>query len=306
MKVAVILSTYNGERFLREQLDSIINQTGVEVDLFVRDDGSADGTKDILTEYAQKNGNIHLDFAENVGVGNSFMNALYSVPDTYDYYAFADQDDIWQNDKLYNAAVMIEESNAYLYASNQECTDKDMNSLGLRYSDDDKINLLPFEIMQNNMLAGCTMVMSKEFVGILKDENRRPTPHILRLRMHDVWVAFVAALYGKLVYDKRSFIKYRQHESNVVGAKSKGKLYNLKTRINKLFNKQLRNGRSSLAALAVKCFPDIIDKHPEIADCADGHTFGGKKKILNHSREIRKISHEKSFTLFLKIIFGMY
>lgn len=306
MKIAVLLSTYNGERFLREQLDSILNQKGVLVDVFVRDDGSKDSTRDMLTEYAENNGNIHLDFAQNVGSALSFMNQLYSVPDDYDYYAFADQDDVWLEDKLCSAVAIMKETDAYLYASNQECTDKDMNSIGLRYADDEKIHILPFEIMQRNMLAGCTMVMSKELVLLLKDEKRRPPQELLKLRMHDVWVAFIASLYGKLVYDKRSFIKYRQHENNVVGAKSKGKLFNFKVRLKKLFNKQQQNGRSRLAKSALECFPEIAANHTQIVDCADGRSFRGKKKILKHSREIRQISHEKKTSLFLKIMLGMY
>ena len=81
------MSTYNGKKFLCEQLDSILSQTNVEVEIFIRDDGSTDGTKEILDKYAVKEG-IHVDYAENVGVGNSFMNLLYSVPSDFDYYAF--------------------------------------------------------------------------------------------------------------------------------------------------------------------------------------------------------------------------
>ena len=85
--VAVLMSTYNGEKYLREQIDSILAQTDVAVSLFVRDDGSSDGTEKILAEYAANDPRVRYEMCENVGVGNSFMNLLYSVPDTFDYYA---------------------------------------------------------------------------------------------------------------------------------------------------------------------------------------------------------------------------
>ena len=143
ISVAVIMSTYNGEKYLGEQIDSILNQKDLEVTLFVRDDGSSDGTKNILEKYARDNGKIHINFGVNAGVGNSFMNALYSVPDTFDYYAFADQDDIWLENKLFQAVKALQESGKMLYASNQENTDKDGNSLGLRYKEDALINQKP-------------------------------------------------------------------------------------------------------------------------------------------------------------------
>ena len=87
--VGVALSSYNGEKYIREQLDSILRQEGVDLQLFVRDDGSTDSTKEILTEYEKEYPNIKVLFCENVGVGNSFMNLLYSMPNTFDYYAFS-------------------------------------------------------------------------------------------------------------------------------------------------------------------------------------------------------------------------
>ena len=98
--VTVLMSTYNGERFLKEQLDSILQQQDVDVRLCVRDDGSTDGTMDILLEYADA---IELTIGNNFGVGNSFMSMVYSANLESDYYAFSDQDDIWMPDKLISA-----------------------------------------------------------------------------------------------------------------------------------------------------------------------------------------------------------
>ena len=94
-KVAVLLSAYNGEKFLCEQIDSIMNQQNVDLDLYIRDDGSSYRTQEYLKQYVEQNDSIHLQNGCNLGVANSFMSLLYNVPNHYDYYAFADQDDIW-------------------------------------------------------------------------------------------------------------------------------------------------------------------------------------------------------------------
>ena len=98
--ISVCMATYNGCRFIREQIDSILNQTGVEVELFIRDDGSKDNTVKILEEYEQKHNNVHVDTGINLGFRQSFIQALLSVMG-YEYYSFSDQDDYWEKEKLY-------------------------------------------------------------------------------------------------------------------------------------------------------------------------------------------------------------
>ena len=130
-KVAVLLSTYNGSKYIKEQIDSILSQEGVNIDIYIRDDGSTDETVNIIYEY--KSNNIFLTEGKNIGVGNSFMELLYSVPEIYDYYAFADQDDIWSEKKTRIAIEVLQKNKKHLYASNQELIDKSGKSLGLRY-----------------------------------------------------------------------------------------------------------------------------------------------------------------------------
>ena len=101
-KIAVLMSTYNGEEFLRDQIESILNQEKVNVTLYVRDDGSSDRTVEILSSYEEQ-GKLKLICGKNCGVGNSFMHLLYTSDQDFDFYAFSDQDDIWLPDKLYSA-----------------------------------------------------------------------------------------------------------------------------------------------------------------------------------------------------------
>ncbi|MDE7083202.1 MAG: glycosyltransferase [Clostridia bacterium] len=304
--VAILLSTYNGERFLLEQLDTLLNQKGVEAEVFVRDDGSSDGTRQILTEYAENNPTVHLDFAENVGVGNSFMNLLYSVPDGFDFYAFADQDDIWEENKLAEAIRFLEEKGGLLYASNQECVDKEGKSIGLRYKSDEDIHLTPVSILQENMIAGCTMVITNGFYKILTQENRRPTAELLRNRIHDVWLAVTASLFEGIIYDERSFIKYRQHENNVVGANKAGFVKKLKSKIKKLFHSEHRNGRSMLAQELFYKFPEEVNNFPLIEISAKAKKFKYKRKLLKNQKQLRLYSGESRLGFFIKVLFGWY
>ena len=107
--IAVAMSTYNGELYIKEQINSILEQKNVKVELFVRDDGSKDKTLGILETYGEKWNNIHFIKGENLGVGNSFMELLYSIGCEYEYYAFADQDDVWLPDKLNQGIAKIED-----------------------------------------------------------------------------------------------------------------------------------------------------------------------------------------------------
>ena len=131
-KVAVLMSTYNGEKYLREQIDSILAQEGVDVTLYIRDDGSSDSTIEIINEYLTKTNRIKFYIGENIGVGNSFMQLVYDCPEDYDYYAFSDQDDIWLTEKMQVAVDSLKEySNPFLYCSNQILVDKNGKIIGL-------------------------------------------------------------------------------------------------------------------------------------------------------------------------------
>ncbi len=305
--VAVLMSTYNGEKYLTAQLDSILNQRGVSVTLFVRDDGSSDGTKSILNEYAEKHSNIHLNFAENVGVGKSFMNLLYSAPDSFDFYAFADQDDIWLEDKLSEAAKLLSESGKLLYVSNMECVDKYGVSMGMRWATDDKkLFLTPEGIVSANVLCGCTMLMSAEFVKLICDESKRPSDIVLRLKNHDGWIAAVAALYDGLIFDNRSFIKYRQHGENVVGAYNVGFIKGFKQRKNKFFNKNLRCPRSRQSIEICEKFPEKAAGFPLLQLGARTKSLKDKKAIIRRQAEFRRFTEESKIAFILKVRFGFF
>lgn len=206
--ISVIMSTYNGEKYLKEQLDSILRQEKVSVKLLVRDDGSADRTMEIVESY--KEDDIKLIRGENKGPAMSFLTALQEAPDA-DYYAFADQDDYWQKDKLSSAVRMLEKSKgAAVYSSAYDITDEDLNvqqkNAGFLWE------YTLRESLVYRAPLGCTIVMNKA----MRDKVIRTLPRYTR--MHDHWTILSAeALGADILIDKEAHILYRQHAQNVVG-----------------------------------------------------------------------------------------
>ena len=128
-KVCVLMSTYNGEKYLKEQIESILNQENIEVDILIRDDGSTDNTLNILENYTQKYKNIRYYTGENLRSAKSFMNLLFTVKE-YDYYAFSDQDDVWKKNKLYTAVSKLKEGYD-LYGGKKSIVDSELNILNI-------------------------------------------------------------------------------------------------------------------------------------------------------------------------------
>lgn len=301
-QVAVIISTYNGEQFIEQQLNSLFNQLDVQLTIFVRDDCSSDSTQDILRRYSDKITLIE-NTGSNLGVGNSFMESLYTVGDSFDFYAFCDQDDIWLENKLFTAvSKILEKTVPALYCSNQTLVDKDLNVIGERYKSDPNTSYL--QILNNNKLTGCTMVWNKELQKVLIDPENRPSYKLLNVRIHDVWVAMVASVIGIIVYDPKSYILYRQHENNVVGVRTESIWYIWRK---KLFDPKKRNGRSLLATEVVDRFQSQMSS--EIT--SDLYYFKNyqnsikDKFLLFRSDYLFKYSNESKWSIWLKIIFNL-
>lgn len=213
IKVAVLMSTYNGERYLAEQIDSILNQKGgFLIDLYVRDDGSNDNTTSILNLYQQKRKLVWYT-GKNIKPAKSFYNLLLHCTD-YDYYAFSDQDDFWEESKIQNGIshlASLKEIPA-LYCSNAELVDDKLNYLGRNvYKTPPKTD---FEtVLCAGGLLGCTMILNAKLVNMITKVQEYP-----RMVLHDFYVAALcASIGGKIIYDNSTTMKYRQHESNVVG-----------------------------------------------------------------------------------------
>lgn len=302
-KVAVLMSTYNGEKYLAEQIDSIFLQNNVDITLFIRDDGSSDGTIEIIRTYLNDNTNIKLDIAKNVGVGNSFMQLVYDVGDEFDFYAFADQDDIWLSDKLITAIAAIEPYNVpALYVSNQILVDSRLNKIGMRFDANPDITYK--QTMCQNKATGCTMVWNKQLQKMLSEKNRRPSKELLNRRIHDVWVSMVAGVTGKIIYDPNGYILYRQHANNVVGVR---KTNIINQWIKKIGDKNRRNGRSLLCKEIIRNYHDVLDSETR----SDMQLYGNYNSSLKNKcrlitqGNITKYTGESRIGFALKVILGL-
>lgn len=221
-KVLVLMSTYNGERFLCEQLDSILSQQGVEVSLLVRDDGSKDNTCKILSSYAAEHKNMEWKACENVGFVRSF-SALVRMAATSetdaDYYAFADQDDIWMPNKLATACAALagkDNSKPNLFTSNSMQIDAEGHELEPFHKGPEpkfrKGNVLVFGTEQ-----GCSMVFNRKAVEIYSENEPG-------LTWHDRWMYHICYFLGSATYDHRPLFYYRRHEKNALANRMAGSL----------------------------------------------------------------------------------
>ena len=209
--VCVLISTYNGQKYLQEQLDSLYAQRDVRLTILARDDGSSDGTADILRENANENDCLKWYRGANRGPAESFLNLISAAPDA-DYYAFCDQDDVWDDDKLICAVRILDRIGQHkpaLYHSNLRLVDKDLGYLGTAH---DKPLAEParYTALAEPVATGCTMVMNRAAMELLRE--RMPD----RCKMHDEWTYLVISLMGKVLYDFTPHISYRQHEDNVL------------------------------------------------------------------------------------------
>lgn len=235
MKVAVIMSTYNGEKYIREQIDSILSQTGVEVELFIRDDGSKDNTVKIIEEYEQKYSNVHVNTGANLGFRQSFIQELLRVND-YEYYAFSDQDDYWEREKLYQACLKLQDVSTgtpAVYYSNLNVADENLNIYRTTKLQNRKKSLE--SLVMRRSIAGCTMVFNGNlWCKIAKVDI---TDDMLK-RGHDSFVLSLCyALSGTVICDSNAYIRYRQHTSNTSGS-SHGFTQRLKKELNMLIKKK--------------------------------------------------------------------
>lgn len=302
--VAVVLSYYNGSRFIKEQIDSILKQANVKIDLYIRNDGSTNLSDVSFLESFISVPNIKIFNCKNVGVGNSFMNMLYAIDGTYDYYCFADQDDIWLPDKVYKAVLKIKEiRKPALYVSNQSLVDSNSNFISFRHTG--RINVCLKQIINNNILSGCTMLWNSFLNDILVNDRFKPSPELLKNRIHDVWVAAVAVCVGQIIYDENSYILYRQHENNVVGVRKENKL---KLYIKKFKNKSLRNGRSLLASELLMRFEGYLsqDNLFLLNEYSKYRKSLSLKMNIINDIELRKITGESKFEIMIKVIFHLF
>lgn len=283
-RLQILLSTYNGEKYLAAQLDSILKQTYQNIEILVRDDGSTDGTVALLEQYEQEYENLVYYRGENMGVIQSFFDLLRHSDEEAAYYAFADQDDYWMPEKLEAAVKMLEQQAAdipLLYCSDTYVSDENLTII----KKDDKNPRPSFgNALVQNICTGCTAVMNRQLRDIVKET--RPE----QIVMHDWWFYLSAEVNGLVCYDNNSYIKYRQHGNNAFGEK-KSRLEVWKYRLGQL---TARRGYiyPQLEELK-KWYPDMTEEKRQMVERVLGARRGlGKKIKLICDKKIYRNSRE--------------
>lgn len=245
-RVAVLLATHNGAKFLREQLESLFGQQDVAVSVIASDDCSSDGTVAQLQQSAQEHGLVLLP-ASHLSLGNAnrnFMRLIHDAPvGDADYVAFSDQDDIWLPDRLRVAVECLKRDKAAGYSSNVTAFWPDGRTKLLLKSQPQKAHDYFFE----SAGAGCTFVITRQAFDLVRDWVRTNYAQVRSLRIHD-WSIYALIRHQGLrwVIDSRSSIYYRQHRHNELGANVG--LRAAKSRFRQLFNGQFRKEALDLAA----------------------------------------------------------
>ena len=211
-KILVIMPTFNGEKYLAEQLNSILTQEGVDVSLLVRDDGSADGTRAILDKY-QSEGKLRWYTGEHLNVDKGFFDLMkQAAGEDFDYIAFSDQDDVWDSDKLAVAVQSLDtadEALPALYYCGQRLVDGELNHIADHELNGQRTLTTRFVLSD---FAGCTGVVNRT---LLNEVVKFEPDYML---MHDTWVLKVClCLGGKVFVDTKPHMDYRQHGGNTVG-----------------------------------------------------------------------------------------
>lgn len=230
-KIAILLSTYNGNSFLETFFHSLLNQTYQNFTLFIRDDGSSDNTKLFIEKYSEQYDNIIVinQFEGNFGPAASFNLLLEHVLslESFKFFMFADQDDIWLPNKI---ELTIEEmqqleskhpGKPVLVHTDLHVADKDLNIISQSYWKYQKLNPRRTQLNQlllQNIVTGCTVMINEQLARLSVPISRMSI-------MHDWWLGIVASAFGVISYVSTPTVMYRQHDQNSIGAQKYGLLF---------------------------------------------------------------------------------
>jgi len=209
MKISIVLCSFNGEKYIKKQLDSIIYQTYQNFELLVFDDGSTDKTIDIVQSYQKQYQNIKLyQNKKQLGVIKNFEHAITMA--NGDLIALSDQDDIWDKDKLkVQTSYFLNYSSPLLVYSDMKVIDKNDNLIYNSFFKFKGYNIHNFNtIISRGGIMGNTIMFNKELKNLI-------IPFYDDIPMHDYYIGVVAIIYGKTIKLDKKLIKYRLHNSNI-------------------------------------------------------------------------------------------
>lgn len=296
------MSTYNGDKYIKEQIESILCQKDMDINIIIRDDGSTDNTVNIIKNYIANYDNIELIEGKNFGCEESFNQlCFYALENkTTDFYAFCDQDDIWMPNKITRAVTMLNnfnEASPNLYFSNLSLVTENLEPIRNIYKNDDVGDYKQQSLIQI-FTYGCTCVFNR----VALDYYCKPKNNHCR---HDHWIYIICALLGNVIYDKNSYILYRQHSDNVSGAKKEG-IGLLFQRFLKLSKGLKGNTFENLAIQLIENFKNQLnfeDRKLVFLLSSYRNNLGAKLKLL-FSKKYRSNNRFKNICIVGRILFN--
>lgn len=259
--VEILLATYNGERYIREQLDTILRQDYESWVVRACDDASTDGTYSILKEYQEKYPDKFILTRNKTGLGSAKKNFMHLIKNsTYDYVMCCDQDDVWLPNKISLTLQMMKEQEQgdipVLVHTDLKVVDANLNVLSESFFEHSNFRkeFELNEILIQNFVTGCTMMMNRPMVDLMSRLDNCD-----RILMHD-WVASVLATsVGRVAFVDVPTMLYRQHAINSVGAKK----YGFALFLSKLKEAQMKQSlidTTVQASVIAELYRDILDK----------------------------------------------
>lgn len=218
-RIQVLLSSYNGERYITEQLNSLSSQTQANWTMRLRDDGSSDGTWQIIEAWQAKfTDRMFSEKASNVGVIPSFFELIGQADEESDYFCFCDQDDVWLSEKMeraINRLSKVEKGVPAMVFTSTQLADIDLNPLGIWPEKPLKAPSF-YNALVQNIAVGATVTFNRAALQLIRSHM----PDTNRVLMHDWWFYLCVSAFGEVLYDPEPSILYRQHGNNAVGGET--------------------------------------------------------------------------------------
>ncbi len=268
--IDILMASYNSEKYIESQINSILSQTYNDYHIYINDDISTDNTLNILQNYKKQYNNIFSikQNNERLGIKENF-SALMNKSNA-DYIMFSDHDDVWFNNKIeitYNEMTALEKkyssSVPLLVFTDKQVTDINLNVINPSHNKSEKLNTknISFSrLLMGNVVSGCTVMINKSLKKICGHINKNAI-------MHDYWLALTAASFGHISYIDKPTMYYRQHDNNTFGAKT----YSMKYAF-----KKIKEGRKNMQQAV---FNNIIQAESFLNQYENILNSNNKKKL---------------------------